>query len=165
MAGFGLTAIAGLFTDHAFGLRIIGGLFLCYLGVTTILAKPQPITPTRNPKSDAAPVDRSVAIPSARSLFSAYTSTLTLTLTNLATIFSFAAIFTGLGIVESGQNYAKSGVLVLGVFLGSAFWWLFLSGMVNLLRTQITPTQMQWLNKGSGTIIFAFGVVALAVSP
>lgn len=165
IAGFGLTAIAGLFTDHAFSLRIIGGLFLCYLGVTTVLAKPQPITPTQNPESDAAPTELVLSSPGVRSLISAHTSTLALTLTNPATIFSFAAIFTGLGIVDSGRDYAKSGVLVLGVFLGSAFWWLFLSGMVNLLRTRITPTQMQWLNRGSGTIIFAFGVVALAVSP
>jgi threonine/homoserine/homoserine lactone efflux protein len=96
-------------------------------------------------------------------LLSAYSSTLVLTLTNPATIFSFAAIFAGLGIVESGQDYARSSVLVLGVFGGSALWWLFLSGSVNLLRSRLTPRRLRWLNRVSGIVILTFGLVALTV--
>ncbi|WP_225886619.1 hypothetical protein [Leptolyngbya sp. PCC 6406] len=56
-------------------------------------------------------------------------------------------------------------MLVLGVFLGSALWWCLLSMTINLFRARITPTTMEWLNRVAGTVILAFGVVTLAVSP
>jgi threonine/homoserine/homoserine lactone efflux protein len=150
IAGFGLTAVANILVSQSFWLRLIGGLFLCYLGISTLLAKPP------------APED-SMGKPMTSSLLGAYGSTLALTLTNPATIFSFAAIFAGVGIVETGQNYAASGVLVLGVFLGSALWWCVLSATVNRLRSHLTPARMRWLNWVSGGVITFFGVAALVV--
>ncbi|MGD1908996.1 MAG: LysE/ArgO family amino acid transporter [Leptolyngbyaceae cyanobacterium] len=154
IAGFGLTAVADLLASQAFWLRLVGGLFLCYLGISTILAKPP---------SPKAPEEGSPSQPFNASLLGAYGSTLALTLTNPATIFSFAAIFAGVGLVESGQNYAASGILVLGVFLGSALWWCVLSATVNLLRSRLTPARMRWLNRVSGGVITIFGVLALTV--
>jgi len=52
-------------------------------------------------------------------------------------------------------------VLVLGVFLGSAGWWLLLSGGVSLLRGRITPSTLRWVNRISGAIILGFGLVVL----
>lgn len=164
IAGFGLTAIADFLTEQSRWLQIGGGLFLCYLGVTTFLAKP-PVEVSAagatTTEENLTVSDRADKLP--RSLLAAYGSTLALTLTNPATIFSFAAIFTGLGIVESGQNFANSGLLVLGVFLGSALWWLFLSGAVSLFRTRFTPAGLRWLNRLSGIILLAFGTIALAL--
>jgi threonine/homoserine/homoserine lactone efflux protein len=163
IAGFGLTAIADFLTDQSLWLRLVGGIFLCYLGVTTFLSKPaeektagSPLTANANASSGEA-----VALP--RSLLSAYGSTLALTLTNPATILSFAAIFAGLGIVESGRNFASAGILVLGVFLGSALWWCCLSGTVSLFRTRFTPMGLRWLNRLSGLILLAFGMTALTM--
>jgi threonine/homoserine/homoserine lactone efflux protein len=153
IAGFGLTAVADMLVSQAVWLRLVGGLFLCYLGISTLLAKPP------SPKETGELAQK----PLKSSLLGAYGSTLALTLTNPATIFSFAAIFTGLGLVESGQNYADSGALVLGVFLGSALWWGVLSATVNLLRSRLTPARMRWLNRVSGGVITILGVVALTV--
>ena len=165
IAGFGLTAVADFLSGQAFWLRIIGGIFLCYLGITTFLTKPSSDSAqvSSEPIAEAESPTTVASNPLPQSLIAAYTSTLALTLTNPATIFSFAALFAGLGIVQSGQSYATSGVLVAGVFLGSALWWLFLSGTVSLFRSRLTATRMQWLNRISGTVILAFGVVALAV--
>jgi threonine/homoserine/homoserine lactone efflux protein len=83
-----------------------------------------------------------------------------LTLTNPLTILSFAAIFAGLGLIESA-GYVLAAVLVLGVFSGSALWWLLLSGGVSLFRSRIGLGTLRWANRASGTIIFGFGVAAL----
>ncbi|MEO1742922.1 MAG: LysE family transporter, partial [Cyanobacteria bacterium J06629_9] len=40
VAAFGLTFISQFLENQSIWLRVIGGLFLCYLGVTTFLAKP-----------------------------------------------------------------------------------------------------------------------------
>ncbi|MEM7647864.1 MAG: LysE family transporter [Cyanobacteria bacterium P01_A01_bin.70] len=166
IAGFGLTAVADFLTEQVVGLRVFGGLFLCYLGVKTLLAKPAEPAAASSENSQAGALSEvEIAATGPRSLLTAYGSTLLLTLTNPATIFSFAAIFAGLGIVESASDYGTSGILVLGVFCGSALWWLLLSGTVSLLRTRLTTSHMRWLNRLSGIILLVFGIVALTVWP
>jgi threonine/homoserine/homoserine lactone efflux protein len=142
VAAFGLTAISGFLVLHQVWLGLIGGVFLCYLGARTFLSKPA---------QDA---------PSAGSRFLAvYGSTLLLTLANPATILSFAAVFCAFGLGISG-DYLGAGALVLGVFLGSALWWLALSGGVGLLRSRLDATWMRAVNRASGCVLFAFGIYA-----
>ncbi|WP_017299371.1 LysE family transporter [Nodosilinea nodulosa] len=148
IAGFGLTAIADLLVSHARAMQLIGGLFLCYLGVSTVRA---------NPATEAAQV-------SSRGLWGAYASTLLLTLTNPATILSFIAIFAGLGLVGSSQSRGAALVLVFGVFLGSALWWICLSWGVTVFSQRLTPDRLKWLNRLAGAAIFAFGVVAIGLA-
>ncbi|PSR15665.1 lysine transporter LysE [filamentous cyanobacterium CCP3] len=148
IAGFGLTAVADLLVSHAQAMRLGGGLFLCYLGITTLRA---------DPASEAARV-------SSRGLWEAYASTLVLTLTNPATILSFIAIFAGLGLVGSSQSWGASLALIVGVFLGSALWWLCLSWGVTLFSQRLTPARLKWLNRLAGAAIFAFGMIAVAIA-
>ena len=145
MAGFGLTFIASFLVSQQVWLRLIGGLFLGYLGLKTMLAKPatQPASAT------------------GQGLAGAYTSTFFLTLTNPLTIISFAAIFSALGLATGGGNYLSAGVLVLGVFMGSALWWLILSGGVGLFRTRFNLRGLVWVNRISGLIITGFGLLAI----
>lgn len=145
VAGFGLTFLSSFLIEQRFWLRLIGGLFLCYLGVRTFLAQP----------AEQAAAAKSTG------LAGAYASTFLLTLTNPTTIFSFAAIFAGLGLASASGSYLSSGLLVLGVFLGSALWWFLLSGGVSLFRGKLGPRQLRWINRLSGALILAFGVLAL----
>ena len=75
------------------------------------------------------------------------------------TILSFLGIFAGLGL--SGGSYVSAGLLVVGVFSGSALWWFFLSGLVSIFRNGFDAGRMRQVNMISGTIIFAFGVLAM----
>jgi threonine/homoserine/homoserine lactone efflux protein len=144
IAAFGLTAISGFLVGHQHWLGLIGGVFLCLMGVRTFLSRPASEPASEKP-------GRSFAV---------YGSTLFLTLMNPATILSFAAVFAGLGIGASA-GYAAAGSLVLGVFLGSASWWLLLSGGVSLLRSRVSTAWMQAVNRVSGSTLFAFGIYAL----
>jgi arginine exporter protein ArgO len=76
------------------------------------------------------------------------------------TILSFAAIFAGLGVGGAGGNYLFAGLLVLGVFIGSALWWFILSGIVGVVRTKFNPHGLRWINRISGAIIAGFGLLA-----
>jgi threonine/homoserine/homoserine lactone efflux protein len=40
VAGFGLTFISNFLVSQQLWLHLVGGIFLCYLGVRTLLAKP-----------------------------------------------------------------------------------------------------------------------------
>ncbi|NJL48380.1 MAG: LysE family transporter [Leptolyngbyaceae cyanobacterium SM2_5_2] len=106
------------------------------------------------PTAAAAPL-------SSRGLLGAYGSTFLLTLTNPATILSFIVIFAGLGLVEPGQDWFYSLAIVIGVFLGSALWWVCLSWGVTFFRGRLTLPGLVWLNRLAGAAIFGFGVAAL----
>jgi len=77
------------------------------------------------------------------------------------TILSFAAVFAGMGLAASGGGYGTAGLLVLGVVIGSALWWLCLSGIVGIFRQKFNSTGLIWVNRISGMIIIVFGLVAL----
>ena len=76
------------------------------------------------------------------------------------TILSFVAIFAGLGLAKSA-DYLNASELVAGVFVGSAFWWLLLSGGAALFRSRITLTWMRVLNRVSGAIVLGIGIYSL----
>jgi len=142
IAGFGVTFLSNLLVGNQTGLRLIGGGLLCIIGVRTFLSKPaEQETPTQG-----------------ETRWGAYLSTSILTLTNPMTIIFFAAVFAGLGV--GSDHYLSAGILVSGVFLGSASWWLVLSAFTGLLRGMFNVHRRQWLNRISGLIIIGFGLVA-----
>jgi threonine/homoserine/homoserine lactone efflux protein len=146
IAGFGLTFIAGMLVAQQRWFALIGGIFLLVLGIRIYFsAPPADTTPTGG-----------------GSLASAYASTFFLTLTNPATILSFAAVFAGLGLAEEQRGYLAAVLLVIGVFCGSALWWFLLSGAFSLLRGRINQRALKWVNRLAGLIIIAFGLLALS---
>lgn len=147
IAGFGLTFISSFLIGQQLWIRLIGGVFLLYLGLRTILSKPAQREQATTIKGE--------------NLLAAYVSTLFLTLTNPLTILSFAAIFAGIGAGGANRSYISAAVLVLGVFLGSALWWVILSSGVSILRTKLNTQALRWVNRISGAIIITFGVLAL----
>ena len=145
VAAFGLTFISNFLIREQFILRLIGGAFLCYLGVKTFFS----------------PASNTTIQASHRGLLSAYGSTFILTLTNPLTILSFATIFAGLGLVKADGDYSSAAITVLGVYLGSACWWVLLSTGIHLLRTRVKPAGLNWVNRISGLVILGFGIAAL----
>jgi putative LysE/RhtB family amino acid efflux pump len=94
-------------------------------------------------------------------LLGALATTFVLTLSNPMTILSFVAVFAGLGLV-SAPDATGAGWLVLGVFLGSAAWWLLLSAGVAAFRRALPASALPWINRASGVIVMAFGAWAVA---
>jgi len=145
IAGFGLTVISNLLIRQQIWLRLLGGGFLCYLGMKTFFT---------------SPLKQSSSL-KGRGLIRVYISTFFLTLTNPMTILSFMAIFAGLGVGSMSRGYFPAGLLVAGVFIGSALWWLFLSNGVGLFGKKFNLAGLRWTNRISGIIITTFGVWAL----
>ena len=149
IAGFGLTAISSILVAQQFWIRIIGGVFLLYLGVKILLTPPR---------------ERVAAGNSDRSPWHAFITTYFLTVTNPMTILSFVAIFAGLGLGTTDIAYSDAILLVTGITLGSAIWWLLLSGGVAyILHKRVSTSFMRIINWISGGIMLAFGLTALSV--
>ena len=146
IAAFGLTAVTDLLVDWRRALGVVGGLFLLWLAWRTLRSVP----------GEAA----SDAGNGRRGLPAAYLSILGLTLTNPMTILSFAALFVGLGV--TGGDAAGATLLTLGVFAGSAAWWVLLVTVVGAVRSRLTPAGLRRVNVASGVVIGAFAIIAIA---
>lgn len=145
VAVLGLTFISNGLIEQQIWLRLIGGLFLCYLGIKTFVAKPA----------------KRAASAGGNGLAGAYASTFFLTLTNPMTILFFAAVIAGLGLAGSSGDFMSAGAVVLGLFIGSSLWWFILSSSVGVFRERLDPQGLQWVNRISGAVIAGFGLAAL----
>lgn len=144
VAAFGLTSVSGFLLRQAFWISLAGGLFLVYLGLKTLRSHPGLEAPREERKS----------------LAQDFISTLALTLANPPTILAFAAIFAGLGLVTN--DFAAAALAVLGVFLGSAAWWILLAAGAGRLRERVRPRLLRAINVASGLSILGFAAWQLA---
>lgn len=143
IAAFGLTAVSGFLLTYGLPIRVIGALFIVYLAVSIFFSKPR---------------ENETGSSINASLLKSYGSTGMLTITNPSTIISFLAVFAGFGLGLSGTNYYDASTTVIGVFLGSALWWLLLSYSVGAVRHKFSVTTMIWANRVSGLLM---GLLAL----
>jgi threonine/homoserine/homoserine lactone efflux protein len=158
VAALGLTVVAEFLVAQQMWLRWVGGAFLCYLGVRTLLAAAAScdvVAPEGLVRTGEMAGGR------------AYLSALGLTLTNPMTVLAFAAIFAGAGLAGAGGAPAGAAALVAGTFLGSAAWWVLLTTGVGVVLPRLARGEAQWaqalvwVNRVSGVVLVVFGVVAL----
>jgi threonine/homoserine/homoserine lactone efflux protein len=146
VAALGLTLVTDFLTDHRVGLSLVGGLFLLFLGWRTMQAHTE-MLPTP---------DTHVG------LMRDFISTFLITLTNPATILAFMAVFASITAVQARHAAAlDTGLLITGVFIGSAAWWGLLSAIAGAARSRFQARWLIWLNRASGALLIGFGVVVL----
>ncbi len=146
LAAFGMSVVTSTLVEWQLWMRLVGGAILLCLGFSTARAG----------------VPGSVVQVSARGIAGAYASTLGLTLTNPLTIVSFLGIFAGLGIGAGAGGRRDAATLVLGVFLGSALWWVVMATTVTLVKERLSTRVLRGLNVSTGAVIAAFGILAMA---
>jgi threonine/homoserine/homoserine lactone efflux protein len=144
VAAFGIGAIATVLTGERRWLALAGGALLILLGLRIVLEKPKPAETTTN----------------GAGLAFDYVSTLGLTITNPATIISFAALAATLGL-GAGAGLAKPAALVAGVLVGSATWWCLLAVAASVLRARMTPAVLRGISTFSGLAIAVLGMLAI----
>ncbi len=153
VAAFGLTAVTELLVGFDRLLGVVGGAVLLVLAARSLHG-----TLATGP---GGVVEADAGRGRLDGPIGAWVSMVALTLTNPATILSFAALFASIGAGTGGPSGAVS--VVAGVFLGSLAWWALLTGLIAGLRARITPRVVRWLNIGSAVLIGAFGMIAIAL--
>ena len=145
IVALGLTLVSSFLISHQLWLRLIGGIFLCYVGIKIYTTQP----------SEPSAWDKE------QNLLHAYASTFFLTFTNPLTLLSFVAIYAGWGVEDLTGHYLASAILTAGVFCGSAIWWVLLSSGMPAVRMMFSHAGLRWMHRISGAIIAGFGFVVL----
>ncbi len=139
-AAFSLTALTNFLVDHRTSFQLCGGLFMLGLGVATLRSRPA-----------ASAADRPAHHPGV-----AFASAFAITATNPMTVLAFIGILAGLS--HTAFDTFSSLRLVLGVFLGSAAWWLILSNGAAHFSRKLQSGGFRALNLIAGT-----GIVLIAL--
>lgn len=139
----GLSVVTQFFLAYQTWLAIAGGLFLVYLGITTLRQEIKEITPSHEQGSG--------------SLVSAWFTTFLLTITNPITIVAYGMIFAALGGNKQSETYA----MMTGVILGAIIIFLGMVGFLAYFRQKIPLTILSRINKIAGLILIGFGLTTL----
>ncbi|HJT14681.1 MAG TPA: LysE family transporter [Dongiaceae bacterium] len=145
IGAYGISFLGAALTSGESWLKLVGGIVLIGFGV--YLARKQPVSAVEEQE-----------VP--KSIVADFWMTLALTLTNPMTILSFAGLFAGVSGLR-GFPLFEIPALLLGVFAGSAVWWIALAFVIGLIRHKISPTTMLWINRGSAAAIIGFGLYVL----
>lgn len=145
IAGFGLTKVKLWLNQHTDFVQIVGGLFLCFLGLYQLRFK------TINPNE---PLEK----PHLASVFSLG---FLLIATNPSTFFSFLGIFAAFGTSLHKENLEHAALILIGIFSGSTIWWLALSSGSSIFRNLFALNHLRWLSATIGTTFILLGVSVL----
>jgi threonine/homoserine/homoserine lactone efflux protein len=137
----GLSFVSTILTTYQTSIRIIGGCFLVSLGI----------------KSFYSDLTSRHTAPQPYGFLGTYITALLLTLANPITILMFATAISSLGPVEPNSF----GILIMGVFLGSATWFSSLSFGAKLLKSQLGSNLISDINKLSGILIAICGLIVM----
>jgi threonine/homoserine/homoserine lactone efflux protein len=140
IGAFGMVAITDYFVSLSTPLAIAGAAFLAWMGGKLLLSKAQL-------------VDQDVA--NKQTVINTFLSIFMLTITNPMTIVSFIAVFASIA-GPVAVHPSAAALMVTGVFLGSALWWLILSSGVALIRKKISTTTMMLINRAGGCLLLGF---------
>jgi threonine/homoserine/homoserine lactone efflux protein len=150
IAALGITLISSFLRDYQLLLRLLGGAFLCYIGYKICITEAAGQAPVKD----------------FNSLASAYATTFLLTFSNPLTIFSFVAIYAGWHMPSLDGHYVAAATLTIGVFTGSALWWVALFIGLTTFHDKFNLRFLFWVHRVSGVIIAGFGVlILLTLSP
>lgn len=139
LGAYGVTALIQALTAARLPLALAGGAFLLWLAW----------------QSWRAPVAERAAAAGGGDLLRSFAGTFVLTLSNPATILSFIAVF---GSLAGRVQVSAPGLMVAGVFVGSALWWLLLCGVVGRLRERFDTRWRRRVNQASALLLAAFAL-------
>lgn len=145
VGAFGVTALIAALQALRVPLALVGGGFLLWLAWRTWPSSALP-----------SPAGESAVPVAAPSLAACFAGTCLLTLSNPATILSFVAIFCALAGAMAAP--ASPLLMVAGVLVGSALWWLALCAVVGALRTRFDARAQAWVGRVSALMLAAFAL-------
>jgi len=147
VAAFGLTLISDFLIGCSFWIRLIGGIFIVFIGIRMYLTKP--VTDIEDEVPNTLGRD--------------FLSTFINTITNPLTIMGFLAIFAGLNLIDSHRGFMDASILVSGVVAGSGIWWLSLVIIFGFIRSKFEFSCLHTVNKIVGVVIVIMGFVTMVL--
>ncbi len=144
IAAYGIHSVEHLILDYAKLLQTAGGILLIILGIRTARA--------HFAASDLMPGPHSAR----------FGLTFSLSVTNPGLALGYLAIFSSMsGMLALSASPFRPAIVIIGIAMGGALWWLFLSFFFVRLKTRLSTSALDRINRWSGILVAAFGFLLL----
>ena len=141
ITAFGLNTISKFLLENIKIIRIVGGIILLFLAYKELRS---------TSSSQKLQIE-------ADSYFKWVGIVFLLTLSNPMTILTFIGIFSGFTDVVA-TNLSDSLSIILGIFLGSMTWWMFLGTLITFLQKKISDKWIAKIKYIASAVLALFGV-------
>jgi threonine/homoserine/homoserine lactone efflux protein len=137
----GLTFISSLIVAHQYLFRSLAGVILVLIGIRVFMLVPAGVS--EKSENDT--------------YFKDYLSMVAIAIANPMTLIFFLVILPGFGVIIQESAFLPATGFVVGVFFGSAIWWIILCGSIGSVRSRISVKNLGLINRISGVLISCFG--------
>ncbi|GAB6120510.1 LysE family translocator [Dysgonomonas termitidis] len=147
VAALGLGFSTEFIQQHEGPLKVVGSIVLIVFGYIVFNKNPS--------KSLTKLKEKSV------STWTVFISSLILTVSNIATLFLYIALFARFNVIDADKPFGYDLITILFIGIGAFLWWLLVTYFVNKLRSRFNPRGLQIFNRIIGLLLIGLGVAGI----
>lgn len=147
IAALGLGFSTEFIQKHEGPLKVIGSIVLIVFGYFVF---------NKNPSKNLTKLKEN-----SMSLWKVFGSSLILTISNIATLFLYIALFARFNVIDSTKAFGYDLMTVLFIGIGALLWWLLVTYVVNKLRNKFNVRGLKIFNKIIGALLITLGVAGI----
>jgi threonine/homoserine/homoserine lactone efflux protein len=147
VAALGLGFSTEFIQQHEGPLKVVGSIILIVFGYIVFNKNPS--------KSLTKLKEKSI------STWTVFISSLILTISNIATLFLYIALFARFNVIDADKPFGYDLITILFIGTGAFLWWLLVTYFVNKLRSRFNPRGLQIFNRIIGLLLIGLGIVGI----
>lgn len=147
IAALGLGFNTELIQKHEGPLKVVGSIVLIVFGYIVF---------NKNPSKNLTKLKEK-----SMSYWKVFVSSLILTISNIATLFLYIALFARFNVIDSTKAFGYDLLTILFIGIGAFLWWLLVTYFVNKLRNRFNPRGLKIFNKIIGGLLIALGIAGI----
>lgn len=147
IAALGLGFSTEFIQKHEGPLKVIGSIVLIVFGYFVF---------NKNPSRNLTKLKEK-----SMSLWKVFGSSLILTISNIATLFLYIALFARFNVIDSSKPFGYDLMTVFFIGIGALLWWLLVTYVVNKLRNKFNVRGLKIFNKIIGALLITLGVAGI----
>lgn len=147
IAALGMGFSTEFIQQHEGPLKIIGSLVLIVFGYVVF---------NKNPSKNLSKLSENTL-----SDWKVFISAFGLTVSNIATLFLFIALFARFNVIDANKPFGYDLLSILFIGIGALLWWLLVTYGVNKLRGRFNPRGLHAFNRIIGGLLILLGVAGI----
>lgn len=147
IAALGLGFSTEFIQQHEGPLKVVGSIVLIAFGFLVF---------RQNPSKNLTKLKES-----SMSYWRVFVSSLILTISNIATLFLYIALFARFNVIDADKHFGYDLITILFIGIGAFLWWLLVTYVVNKLRSRFNPRGLQIFNKIIGALLVVLGIAGI----
>ncbi|MFV0418235.1 MAG: LysE family translocator [Dysgonomonas sp.] len=147
IAALGLGFSTEFIQQHEGPLKVVGSIVLIVFGYVVYRQNPSKSLTKLKEKS--------------MSSWKVFVSSLILTVSNIATLFLYIALFARFNVIDADKPFGYDLITILFIGIGAFLWWLLVTYFVNKLRKRFNPRGLQIFNKIIGVLLIGLGIAGI----